>query len=69
MNSTTNSAAVFVRDRGSTTSTKKRHGPAPSMRAASSSSAGMVMNICRYRKVAVAEAMSGRISRFNDTAC
>ena len=59
MNSTTKRAAVFVRESGSTTSTKKRQGPAPSMRAASSSSCGMVMNICRYRKVAVAEAMSG----------
>ena len=40
---------------------KKRIGPAPSMRAASTSSSGTVRKNWRNRKVAVAEAMSGRL--------
>ena len=50
-----------VADRGSSTSLKKRMGPAPSMRAASTSSSGMVRKNCRNKKVAVAEAISGTV--------
>jgi hypothetical protein len=50
-----------VRDIGSRISKKNRTGPAPSIRAASASSSGMVRNSCRNRNVAVAEAISGRI--------
>ncbi len=62
MNWITNSAAMLVLDSGSSTSKKKRIGPAPSMRAASASSSGMVMKNWRNRKVAVAEAISGSVS-------
>ena len=44
-----------------TTSQKKRIGPAPSMRAASASSSGIVRKNCRNRNVAVAEAISGSV--------
>jgi len=40
---------------------KKRIGPAPSMRAASTSSSGTVRKNCRNRKVAVADAISGTV--------
>src|SRR6478752_2657736 len=59
MNWITKSAAMLVLDSGSTTSQKKRIGPAPSMRAASTSSSGIVRKNWRKRKVAVADAMSG----------
>ena len=62
MNWMTNGAAMLVFDKGSSTSRKKRIGPAPSMRAASASSSGTVRKNCRKRKVAVAEAMSGSVS-------
>ncbi len=61
MNWITNNAAMLVLDSGSTTSLKKRSGPAPSMRAASASSSGMVRKNWRNRKVAVAEAMIGMV--------
>ena len=57
----TKSAAMLVFDSGSTTSQKNRIGPAPSMRAASASSSGMVRKNCRKRNVAVADAVSGRM--------
>ncbi|MDT4879036.1 hypothetical protein FQZ97_1146760 [compost metagenome] len=57
----TNSAAIEVTDSGSSTSLKKRMGPAPSMRAASISSSGTVRKNCRNKKVAVAEAISGTV--------
>ena len=53
---------MLVFESGSTTFQKKRIGPAPSMRAASASSSGIVMKNCRKRKVAVADAMSGSVS-------
>ena len=59
MNRITNSAAMLVRDSGSSVSQKKRNGPAPSMREASSSSSGTVMKNWRNSSVAVAEAISG----------
>ncbi len=62
MNWMTNSAATLVIDSGTSTSLKKRIGPAPSMRAASTSSSGTVRKNCRNRKVAVAEAISGTVS-------
>ena len=62
MNWITNSAAMLVFDIGTTTSQKKRIGPAPSTRAASASSSGIVMKNCRNRNVAVADAMSGSVS-------
>ncbi len=62
MNWITNSAAMLVLESGSTTSQKKRIGPAPSMRAASASSSGTVRKNCRNRKVAVAEAIRGSVS-------
>ena len=62
MNWMTKSAAMLVLDSGSSTSRKKRSGPAPSMRDASTSSSGMVRKNCRNRKVAVAEAISGTVS-------
>ena len=49
-------------DSGSRMLRKKRSGEAPSIRAASHSSSGTVRKNCRNRKVAVAEAISGRIS-------
>src|SRR5476651_1401511 len=61
MNVITNSAAMFVFDRGSTTSHKNRNAPAPSMRAASISSSGSVMKNWRNRNVAVADAISGSV--------
>jgi hypothetical protein len=61
MNRMTNSAAMFGRDSGITTSKKKRIGPAPSMRAASASSSGMVRKNWRNRNVAVADAISGTV--------
>jgi len=61
MNWITNSAAIDVLDSGISTSQKKRMGPAPSMRAASTSSSGTVRKNWRNRKVAVAEAMSGMV--------
>ena len=62
MNWMTNSAAMLVVDSGSSTSLKKRIGPAPSMRAASTSSSGTVRKNWRNRKVAVALAISGIVS-------
>lgn len=62
MNVITNSAAMLVFDSGSTTSQKKRSGPAPSMRAASINSSGSVMKNWRNRNVAVADAISGIVS-------
>ena len=62
MNRITNSAAMLVRDSGTTTSQKKRIGPAPSMRAASASSSGIVRKNWRNRNVAVADAISGSVS-------
>ena len=59
MNRITNSAAMLVRDSGSSVSLKKRNGPAPSMREASSNSSGTVMKNWRNSSVAVAEAISG----------
>jgi len=59
MNWITNSAAIEVRDSGSRTSRKNRSGPAPSMRAASTSSSGIATNTWRNNSVAVAEAISG----------
>ncbi|MNF10408.1 hypothetical protein D3C80_2113360 [compost metagenome] len=61
MNWITNRAAMLVLDKGSSTSRKKRTGPAPSMRAASISSSGTVRKNWRNRKVAVADAISGRV--------
>ena len=61
MNWITNSAAIEVADSGTSTSLKKRIGPAPSMRAASTSSSGTVRKNWRNRKVAVAEAISGTV--------
>src|SRR6267142_3373228 len=58
----TNSAAILVRESGSRMWRKKRRGPAPSILAASTSSSGMVMKNCRKSRVAVAEAISGRVS-------
>ena len=52
---------MLVAESGSRMSLKNRQGPAPSTRAASSSSFGMVMKNWRKRSVAVAEAISGRI--------
>ncbi len=52
---------MLVLESGSSTSQKKRNGPAPSMRAASASSSGTVRKNWRKRKVAVAEAISGRV--------
>src|SRR5256885_14568618 len=61
MNWITNSAAIEVLDSGTSTSLKKRIGPAPSMRAASTSSSGTVRKNWRNRNVAVAEAISGTV--------
>jgi hypothetical protein len=54
-------ATMFDRDSGSRISQKNCIGRAPSTRAASESSSGTVRKNCRNRKVAVAEAISGRI--------
>ncbi|MNE47217.1 hypothetical protein D3C80_1416090 [compost metagenome] len=61
MNRITNSAAILVIDSGRRISFMKRNGPALSMRAASTISPGMVRKNCRNKKVAVAEAISGRV--------
>ncbi len=61
MNWMTNKAAILVRDKGSSTSQKKRIGPAPSMRAASTSSSGTVKKNCRNKNVAVADAIRGTV--------
>ena len=61
MNWITNRAAIEVRVSGSKMSMKKRIGPAPSMRAASTNSSGTVRKNCRNKKVAVAEAISGTV--------
>src|SRR5215216_4605800 len=61
MNWITNNAAMLVLESGSSTSQKKRIGPAPSMRAASASSSGTVRKNWRNRNVAVAEAISGNV--------
>src|SRR5690554_3436080 len=61
MNWMTKSAAMLVLDSGSKMSLKKRKGPAPSMRAASTNSSGTVRKNCRNKKVAVAEAMRGSV--------
>src|SRR5512141_713492 len=61
MNWMTKSAAIDVVDKGNSTSLKKRIGPAPSMRAASTSSSGTVRKNWRNRNVAVAEAMRGMV--------
>ena len=61
MNWITNKAAIEVRVSGSKMSMKKRIGPAPSIRAASTSSSGTVKKNCRNKKVAVADAMSGTV--------
>src|SRR3954466_10579748 len=55
----TNSAAMLAADIGRAMSRRKRSGPAPSMRAASTSSSGMAVNTWRNSSVAVAEAISG----------
>ena len=55
-------ATMFVRDSGRRTIQKNCIGRAPSTRAASQSSSGTVRKNWRNRKVAVAEAISGRIS-------
>ena len=62
MNRITNSAAMLVRESGSTVSLKKRKGPAPSILEASTSSFGMVRKNWRKNRVAVAEAMRGIVS-------
>src|SRR6478609_2626272 len=61
MNWMTNSAAIDVAESGTSTSLKKRIGPAPSTRAASTSSSGIVRKNWRNRNVAVAEAISGTV--------
>ncbi len=61
MNWMTNSAAIEVDDSGSSTSLKNRIGPAPSIRAASTSSSGTVRKNWRNRNVAVADAISGTV--------
>ena len=63
MNWMTKSAAMLVAESGSRMSLKKRIGPAPSIRAASTSSSGTVRKNWRKRKVAVAEAISGGLAR------
>ena len=62
MNWMTNSTAILVLDNGSNTSQKKRMGPAPSMRAASTNSSGTVKKNWRNKKVAVAEAIKGMVN-------
>ncbi|MNJ05021.1 hypothetical protein D3C73_1660710 [compost metagenome] len=57
----TKSAAILVRESGNRISRKNFIGPAPSTRAASISSSGMVRKNWRKRKVAVAEAINGRV--------
>ena len=55
----TKSAAMLVRDSGSTVSQKNRKGPAPSIFEASTSSSGIVRKNWRNSSVAVADAISG----------
>src|ERR1700722_17518432 len=55
----TNSAAILAAETGSTMSQRNRNGPAPSMRAASTSSSGIATKTWRNNNVAVADAMSG----------
>ena len=62
MNRITNKAAMLVRDSGITVSIRNRHGPAPSILAASTSSSGIVRKNCRNNRVAVAEATKGRVN-------
>ena len=57
----TNSAAMLAAETGIRMSRRKRSGPAPSMRAASTSSSGMATNTWRNSSVAVAEAISGTV--------
>lgn len=59
MNSTTNSGKVFVRERGSTIVHEETPRPGPLSMRGLTRQTWMVKNIWRYRKVAVAEAMSG----------
>ena len=54
---------MLVDDSGTSTSQKKRIGPAPSMRDASASSSGTVRKNWRNRNVAVADAISGTSGR------
>ena len=56
---------MFAADTGSRISFRNRHGPAPSIRAASTSSSGTARNTCRNSSVAVAEAISGTVSPGN----
>src|SRR4030088_2640006 len=58
----TNSAAILAAETGIRMSRRKRSGPAPSMRAASTSSSGMATNTWRNSSVAAAEAISGTVS-------
>ena len=53
---------LLVRDKGRTNEMKKRNEQAPSSIAASSSSLGIVKKNCLNKKVAVAEAISGKES-------
>ena len=64
-NRITNSAATLAADTGSRMSFRNRHGPAPSMRAASTSSSGTAMNTWRKSSVAVADAISGIVNPVN----
>ena len=57
----TKSAAMLVAESGSSTSKKKRIGPAPSIREASVSSSGTVKKNWRNKNVAVADAISGTV--------
>ena len=62
MNKITKSAAILVRLIGRTISIKNLIGLALSTLAASASSSGIVIKNCRNKKVAVAEAISGKIN-------
>jgi hypothetical protein len=55
----TNRAAILVLERGTRKSLKNFIGPAPSSRADSNNSSGIVMNTCLNMNVAVADAISG----------
>ncbi len=52
---------MLVFDKGNKISLKNRMGPAPSIRAASINSLGIVKKNCRNKKVAVAEAIKGKV--------